>query len=76
MVLIRIITLHSLLHNVRVYAKHMRSKDNGVADPLSRIQFHRFRSLAPHMNNFPLDIPSEIWPIDKIWCEEQKQAFS
>ena len=67
MVLIRIITLHSLLYNVRVYAKHVKSKDNGTADSLSRLQFHRFRTLAPEMDDFPLDIPTEIWPIDKIW---------
>ena len=60
MVLIMIITLESLCRNVRVYAKHVSSKDNGIADALSRMKFSLFRTLAPHMDELPSDIPEEI----------------
>ena len=39
MVLIRIITLESMVKNVRVYAKHVTSKMNGKSDALSRLDF-------------------------------------
>ena len=67
MVLIRIITLQGLIHNVRIYAKFVSMKRNGIADSLSRLQFKRFRILAPHMEEFPEDIPQEVWPLQKIW---------
>ena len=69
MVLIRIITLESLLRNIRVYAKYVNTKANGVADSLPRLEFSRFRCLAPDMNSYPTDIPTEIWPMRKIWLQ-------
>ena len=67
MVLIRIITAHSLMNNVRVFARHVRTQANGIADSLSRLQFRRFRWLAPNMDDFSMDIPQEVWPLEKIW---------
>ena len=67
MVLIRLITLESLIQNVRVYAKHIRSKDNGPSDALSRGQLNRFHALCPNMDRTPTDIPNSIWPIEKLW---------
>ena len=67
MVLIRLITLKSLQHNVRVFAKHVKTSKNPVADALSRLRLHSFRRLAPHMKKGPTKIPSEIWLVSKIW---------
>ena len=71
MVLIRILVLHSMIHNVRIYAKHVSSSDNGIADSLSRFQNERFRRLTRELNfeEFPTMISSEIWPINKIWIK-------
>ena len=74
MVLIRLITLQGLIHNVRIFAKHVGTKDNGKADALSRLQFRRFWEIVEKsgtgMNHLPSTVPEEIWPIQKIWIDE------
>ena len=67
MILLRMIILESLVYNSRVYARYVRSKDNGKADALSRLQFKRFRSLADGMNEKPTSVPTALWPFSKIW---------
>ena len=68
MILIRIVVLKSLCHNVRIFAKHVKTDDNGISDALSRFQMSRFKKLAPWMANVePTDIPRELHPIQKIW---------
>ena len=69
MVLIRIIMAESLLRNVSVYAKHVRTEANGKADALSRLDFDRFWGICDRssMNSLPSTIPVSIWPISKIW---------
>ena len=68
MVLLRLHTAQCILMNVRVYAKHVGTKDNGKADALSRLDFNRFNSLSRGlMNEFPTKIPEEIWPMEKLW---------
>ena len=67
MVLIRIIVLESMIQNVRVFAKYVKSKDNGKADALSRLNFDKFFELGPDMNELPESIPDQIWPLDKMW---------
>ena len=70
MVLIRIIVLEGLIHNVRIYAKHVGTKANGKADELSRLDFDRFWKLSRgKMNSQASHIPDRIWPLDKIWME-------
>ena len=70
MVLIRLITLHGLINNVRIYAKYVKSKDNGIADAISRQQFKLFRKRAPStIDLLPTPIPDELWPISKIWLK-------
>ena len=46
MVLIRMIILESLVCNTKIFARHVRTKDNGKADALSRGQWNRFWHLA------------------------------
>ena len=67
MVLMRLLVAESMIRNVRVFAKHIGTKDNGKADALSRLDLKRFRNLDPGMNEHPSDIPQEIWPMQKLW---------
>ena len=71
MVLIRLITLEGLKWNVRIKAKHVRSRKNSISDALSRGQYDRFKRLcrlkAKKMQKCKVKIPSELWPIGKIW---------
>ena len=69
MVLIRIITLQGLIHNVRIMAKHVFSRNNPKADALSRRKFNLFKSLAPYAKDTPEEIPCELWPLSKIWIQ-------
>ena len=46
MTLVRIITLQSLIHNVRIYARHLRTHENGRADALSRDDLEKFVRLS------------------------------
>ena len=70
MVLIRMLVLEGLVCNTKVFARYVKSKDNGKADALSRLQWDRFRSLAgTQMNHRPTNIPKAIWPLDKIWMQ-------
>ena len=71
MVLVRLITLQCLIHNVRVYAKYVRSQDNEISDALSRNQMDRFGRLIANMDieAKATPIPEQIWSIAKIWLE-------
>ena len=71
MVLIRKLVIHCLKFNVRVYARHLKSKQNAIADSISRFQHKRFLRLTRKlkMDKFPTPIPEEIWPFDKIWIK-------
>ena len=68
MVLIRKVVLKSLKENVRVFARYVRSKDNTAADLLSRLKIRQFKSLK-RWENQPTAVPSELWPISKIWLK-------
>ena len=43
MILIRLIVLHSLINNVRIFARHVDTKSNAISDSLSRFQQKCFR---------------------------------
>ena len=71
MVLIRFITLECLVHNVRVYAKYVKSSENSLADALSRRKVQLFTQLVREtgldIEKSSTPIPDSIWPIEKIW---------
>ena len=68
MILIRIIVLKQMIHNIRIYAKHVVTKKNGIADSLSRLDFRRFNRLTKgNVEARPTSIPIEIWPMQKVW---------
>ena len=68
MVLIRILVLESMIQNVRVFAKYVRSKDNIRADLLSRMRINDFRKLGD-FDEMPTEVPQQLWPIEKIWIK-------
>lgn len=68
MVIIRIITLISLHHNCRIFAKWIKSEDNTLSDALSRGQFKRFWKHAnPGTDEHKTELPRYVWPIPKEW---------
>ena len=67
--LIRILVLESMIYNVRISANYVSSKDNKLADLLSRRKFRQFRLLAPNMKKYGTPIPEKIWPMYKLWVE-------
>ena len=68
MVLVRLLTAEGICRNVRIFAKHLGTKNNGKADALSILDMERFRRLADNsINSHPFSIPAEIWPMTKIW---------
>ena len=73
MILIRIIVLYQMIHNVRLYAKHVASEDNGPADDLSRMRIRKcIRDKTKKgitLDQEPTMVPDLIWPIGKIWID-------
>ena len=72
MILIRTLVLESLKQNVRIFAKYINTKANGIPDSLSRLDLDRFRKLSPHMEDNPVQIPNEIWPVRKVWTGKEE----
>ena len=71
MCLIRMIVLEGLVQNTRVYANFVGTKINKKADALSRLDFNRFRKCGGDlMNDLPSKIPSQLWPMEKIWISD------
>ena len=70
MVLIRILVLQGLIHNVCIFAQHMRGLANDLADSLSRGDLRRFHTLAVSKNlkfcKFDTKVPQSIWPPEKF----------
>ena len=70
MVLIRIIVLYSLIHNVRIFAKHVTSKNNLLADLLSRQRINKFIEFgAGKFEECNTPIPDMLWPMQRIWID-------
>ena len=67
MVLIRILVLKSLMENVRVFAKYIKSKENVVSDLLSRIQITKFKALRTDWDTYPTPIPKELADMRALW---------
>ena len=67
MSLLRLIVLEGLVWNVKIKCKYVKSKENGRADALSRLDFKRFWNLDDTMNETPVRVPNTIWPLSKVW---------
>lgn len=71
MVLIRKLVTHCMKHQLRVFAKHLTTKDNAIADALLRNDLQRFWKLVPSTTKInPEPIPEDLWPIPKAWFQD------
>ena len=70
MVLIRILVLHSMKMNARVYAKYVTSRDNKILDLLSRLKIDTFKKLTKDdFEPTSTAVPGELWPMSKLWLK-------
>ena len=73
MTLIRVITLESLTQNTRVYAKHVSTEKNEIADALSRNKMDLFwstcRDRRKQMSPSTCVVPPVIADIMKFWID-------
>ena len=66
--LIRILVVESMVHNVRIFAKHVRSECNKMADLLSRHKFTQFKRLSKGKYDEDFTpIPNDMWPLEKVF---------
>ena len=74
--LIRLLVLDGILHNRKLVVHYVRSRDNILADSLSRLDFKCFWNHAPaNISHQPTKIPQELWPIEKVWENADKLTF-
>ena len=59
--IMRRIAMIAALNNFTLSVKHIPGVDNSIADALSRLQYDRFRTLAPNADPEPHTIPN-FWP--------------
>ena len=68
MKLVRVLTIDNMRSNRRIFLKWVKTDENVLADSLSRLDFTRFWRNAPKsMKVCPDVVPSNIWPVNKIW---------
>ena len=66
--LVRLLVFNCIMHNRKISVRFVRSKDNNLADSLSRMDFKCFWKFAPHfMKPFTDALPLQYWPIQKVW---------
>ena len=71
MVLVWLITLHSMNMNVRIFAKHCPGLENEKSDWLSRGKLELFKQKYGHLHDDLLGtIPDQVWPIKKLWVHK------
>lgn len=59
--LLRFIVYWSMIGHFNLKAFHIFSKNNSIADSLSRGHFQKFRQLAPQAEQNPVEVPLEFW---------------
>ena len=66
--LLKMLTLNNLIYNRRVFAEYVDTKANHLSDKLSRLRVNKFKRDAPvGTNQFPDNLPTELWPASKLW---------
>ena len=60
MVLVRLLVLHSLTENVRIFARHIKGVDNYFSDCLSRLKLSKFKQLVKDFNKEFDNNPTEL----------------
>ena len=72
--LIRILTLDCIRANRRLFAHHIVTELNVLADSLSHLNFRWFCRFVPDtMNETPDVISCNVWPAEKIWFTDKIQ---
>lgn len=61
MKLVRLFVVECLKFDIWVKAMYIPTRDNSIADSLSRMQMDRFRGLAPEAEERATQIPERIW---------------
>jgi hypothetical protein len=59
--LLRFIVYQTLINNCNIKSSHIGSKNNLIADALSRGNFQKFRELAPNADKYPVEVPLQFW---------------
>ena len=71
MKLVRILLFKCMTENVVLYAQYIKSKDNTMADMLSRDQVREFKweaqKLHLQIDAFLTPIPTNLWPMSNLW---------
>ena len=71
MKLIRVLALQGIRHHRCIRVKYVCSKDNILADVLSRFEFSRFWTNAPALvHPKPDPVSNKLWPIEKVWAND------
>ncbi|PJE78781.1 hypothetical protein CI610_02269 [invertebrate metagenome] len=60
MELVRPLVLHAMMYNIQFKAIHIQGIHNSIADSISRLQWARFRQLAPWTDPKPADSPASF----------------
>ena len=70
MFLLQLLTLNNLLFYRRIFVKHLKSKQNYLADFLSHLKLNAFFQTALlNTKDFPEELPMQLWPTSKLWFE-------
>ena len=68
MYLLRLLTMSNLKFNRKLTVKYIKTTENTCADELSRMKFGLFFKHAKKgINRVPTPLPTEIWPVSRIW---------
>ena len=75
--LIRLVALLQI-ENIQIFIKFVKSRENGLADNLSRQDFSRFWKLAANecIRSLPDDIPEIVWPAERVWMQSFSQLIN
>ena len=72
MKLIRLLTMDNITNNRRVFVRYVKSKENSLADSLSRGKMSTFFRDAPENVNKNADmIPKVLWPVEDFWSNDE-----
>lgn len=63
MSLVRTFVLQCLKRNILFKAEHIYGINNGICDSLSRLNFQKFRRLAPTADQQPQPVPAHLWSV-------------
>lgn len=63
MLIVRELVLITLQYNITIKAQHIPTKKNTIADCISRSQWKKFRQLAPEADQWPTQLPPQIWNV-------------